>query len=181
VTSPQKPRSSGLLAELLHPEARLLPRLTAVFRLDPQVYREIADDPGSIPQAFGVVIATSFVVGIGQLSLAGAFVGAAWTLVMWLLVAALIWGAGTLVVGERSHYAPLLRCLGFAYAWFVLFIGYELPLIGGLFGFSAVGLCLASNVLAVRAVMDISTERAVGLCAAALGAPLVLLWALFAS
>lgn len=169
----------GLFAELIHPEGRLLPRISCVFRLDPSVYSELADDPGAIPQAFAVVIATSVVVGIGQLSLAGIFIGMAWTIAMWLLIAGLIWGAGAVAVGERSHYAPLLRCLGFSYAWFVLFIGYELPFVGGLFGLAALGLCLASNVLAVRQVMEISTAQATAICAAALGIPLVLLWGIF--
>ena len=169
----------GLFAELIHPEGRLLPRISGVFRLDPRVYSEIADDPGAIPQAFAVVIATSIVVGLGQLSLAGTFIGMAWTIAMWLLIAGLIWGAGAVAVGERSHYAPLLRCLGFAYAWFVLFIGFELPLVGGLFGAAAFGLCLVSNVLAVRQVMGISTIHAVAICAAALGIPPLLLWGIF--
>ena len=169
----------GLLAELIHPEGRLLQRVAGVFRLDPALYSEVAEDPGAIPQAFAVVIATSVLVGIGQLSLAGIFIGMAWAIAMWLLIAGLIWGAGAVAVGERSHYAPLLRCLGFAYGWFVLFIGYELPWIGGLFGLAAVGLCLVSNVLAVRQVMGISTGQATAICATALGVPLVLLWGIF--
>ena len=179
MTVSEERKRRGLLAELLHPEGRLLERVASVFRLDSAVYGEIAEDPGSIPQAFAVVIATSILVGIGQFSIAGIFVGIAWTIVMWLLVAGLIWVAGAIAVGERSHFAPLLRCLGFAYAWFVLFIGYELPWIGGLFGFAAVLLCMVSNVLAVRSVMEITTERALLLCAAALGAPLLLIAVLF--
>jgi len=179
VTTPEKGTRPGLLAELVHPEGRLLPRVSAVFRFDPHVYVELADDPGAIPQAFAVVLATSILVGIGQLTLAGVFIGIAWTIVLWLLVAGLLWSVGAIWVGERSHYAPLLRCLGFAYAWFVLFLGYELPFVGPLFGLAAVGLCMASNVLAVRAVLEISTERAIGICAAALAVPLLALWWIF--
>ncbi len=179
MTTPETRTRPGLLAEFVHPDGRLLPRVSAVFRLDPHVYAELADDPGAIPQAFAVVLATSILVGIGQLTLAAVFIGIAWTIVMWLLVAGLIWSVGAIWVGERSHYAPLLRCLGFAYAWFVLFLGYELPFIGPLFGLAAVGLCLGSNVLAVREVLGISTERAIAICAAALCIPLVALWWIF--
>ncbi len=179
MTTPEEPKPAGLLAELVHPEGRLLPRVLGVFRLDPNTYSEIAKDPGSIPQAFAVVIATSVLVGLGSGSMAGIFIGVAWSIVVWLVVAALVWGAGALVVGERSEYAPLLRCLGFAYAWFSLFIGYELPLVGFLFGWGAVSLCLVSNVLAVRQVMRVTTEESAALCALALGLPLVVLWLLF--
>ncbi len=177
--TPEEPKPAGLLAELLHPEGRLLARVSGVFRLDPNTYSEIAKDPGSIPQAFAVVIATSVLVGLGSGSMAGIFIGVAWSIVVWLVVAALVWGAGALVVGERSEYAPLLRCLGFAYAWFVLFLGYELPFIGPLFGLAAVGLCMGSNVLAVRAVLGISTERAIAICAVAVCVPLLALWWIF--
>ena len=103
----------------------------------------------------------------------------AWILGMWLLVSGLVWSVGAIVVGERSHFAALVRCLGFAYAWFVLFIGYELPWIGGLFGLAAFGLTLLSNALAVRAVMSLSLERAVALCLGALFLPMALLYWLF--
>ena len=179
MSTPEEPDAPGLLAELIHPEGRLLPRVSAVFRLDPRVYSEVAGDPGAIPQAFAVVIGTSLLVGIGSGSIAGALVGVAWSISIWLFVAALLWGAGALLVGERSRYAPLLRCLGFAYAWFALFIGYELPVVGFLLGWAAVVLCLASNVLAVREVLGVSTERAAALCALALGLPLVVLWLVF--
>lgn len=169
----------GWFAELMYPERRLFSRVVAVLRLDPAVYGEIAGDPGAIPQAFAVVIATSVVVGIGQFSLAGLFIGMAWTIALWLLIAGLFWSAGAVLVGERSHYAPLLRCLGFAYAWFALFIGFELPLVGSLFGVAAVALCLWSSVLAVRKVLELSTERALMVCGAALGLPLFLLWVVF--
>lgn len=167
------------LHDLIHPERRLVQRLRQVLTLQSDVYGEIAADPGATPQAFAIVIATSVLVGIGQLSLAGIFIGMAWTLAMWLFIAGLLWSAGAVLVGEKSHYAPLLRCVGFAYAWFGLFIGFELPWLGPLFGIAAALLCLWSFVLAMRRVLELSTERAVALCAAALGVPLFVLWALF--
>ena len=98
---------------------------------------------------------------------------------VWALVTSLVWCVGVLLIGPTSEFPPLLRCLGFAYAWFVLFLGYELPFIGPLFGLAALSLCLFSNVLATREVLHISTERAIGICAVALGLPLVVLWWIF--
>ena len=169
----------GFIPELLRGEGSLWARMHGVVRLDSSTYAEIAGDPSATPQAFVLVLATSLVVGLGQLSLAGMFIGMAWALVLWLLIAGLLWSAGAILVGEKSHYAPLLRCLGFAYTWIALFLGYELPWIGGLFGLAAFGLCVWSNVLAVRSVLELSTERAAALCLGALGAPMVLLWAVF--
>jgi hypothetical protein len=175
VSAEQEPNKPGGFAELLHPEQRLIPRLTGALRLDPHTYVEIAHDPGAIPQAFAVVLVTSLLVGIGQGSLAGIFFGIAWALLTWLLVAALLWGAGTALFGGAHHFAPLLRCLGFSYVWFGLLIGGGLPFfLGPLLGWAALGLCLYSNVLAARAVFDISTQRAVIACALALAVPVLL-------
>lgn len=179
MSTPEETRSHRLLAELIDSEKRFAHRLRGVFRLDPGTYREIAEDSSAIPQAFTVVMATAVIVGIGSGSIAMFFLGVAWTIFVWLMVAALVWSAGTLTVGSSVDYGPLLRCLGFAYAWFALFIGSALPWIGFLFGWAAVLLCLVSNVLATREVLQVSTERAAGICALALGAPLLLLWLAF--
>ena len=179
MTDSRPDKRPGAIAELLHPEGRLLERVRGVLRFDADVYREIAHDPGAIPQAFVVVIATAFLVGIGAGSLPGIFGGMAWAIVNWLVVAALVWAAGSLIVGSRSDYAPLLRVLGFAYVWFGVFIGYGLPVVGWIFGWAAVLLCLTANVFAVRACLEITTERALAVCAVSLGLPLLLLWSLF--
>ncbi len=174
MSTPEHRERLSLLDELLRPEGRLVPRVLGVFRFDPKVYSEIAGEPGATPQAFAVVIATALITGIGQGSLVLAPLAVACVLFIWMVVAALVWAAAELTVGDRSHYAPLLRCLGFNYAWFALLIGYGLPWIGTAFGWAAVGLCLASNVLATRQVLEVSTQRAFTICAIALGTPLLL-------
>ena len=75
VTPKTGPEPTGALAELFQPERRLLARLAAVFRLDPQVYEEIQTDKAAIPQAFALVIATSILTGLGQGSIPGLFLG----------------------------------------------------------------------------------------------------------
>ena len=145
------------LAQLLHPEARLLARLAGVLRFDPAIYAEIQADIVAIPQSFAVVIATAVVAGLGQ----GLFAGLFWAIPLvignWLIVTALIWGVGLLVAGDAADYFRLLRCNGFAYAWFALLLASDLPFIGWLVGWSAVLLSLASLVIATRTVLDSST------------------------
>lgn len=165
----------GLLAELAHAEARFLPRVWGVLRFDPEAYVEIDADSGAIPQAFAVVIATSVLIGLGRGSLGGLFLGIAASLAFWLLGAALIWGVAT-VANEDVAFPRLMRCLGFAYAWFALLIGSSLPWIGFLFAWGAVGAAFTSLVLATRCVTGSTTRHAAGVCAAALGGPIVLLW-----
>lgn len=179
MTVPDEPQKPGLLGELIHPEGTLLPRISGVFRLDPKIYEDIAGDPYCIPQAVAVVLLTALVVGIGSASLAGLFIGVAWALATWFLVALILWAAATLVLGGHHHYAALLRCLGFSYAWFALFVGYELPFVGWLFGWAAVGFCALSSVLATRAVFEVSTRRAAAVCITALAVPLILLALIF--
>ena len=163
-----------MLTSLLSPDARFLQRVAAVFRLDPRVYAEIDADPSTIPQAFLVVIATAAIAALGQGSLAYLFLCTGILILNWLLASALIWGVGTIVVGDRSDYAPLLRCLGFAYAWFALLLFENVPWLGWMVRLAAVGLCLASFVQATRQVLAVETPVAAGICAAGLLVPFVL-------
>ncbi|MFQ5515212.1 MAG: hypothetical protein ACE5FG_12375 [Myxococcota bacterium] len=178
MAGPGNPTGGGLLAELLHPGGRLLERLHGVLRFDAQIYAEIERDPHAIPQAFAVVIVTAVLGALGHGSLAGIFLGIAGAIVVWCLATALVWGIGTLATGEPVHFPRLLRCLGFAYLWFVLLIGAGLPWIGILFSWASVGLSLASGVLAIRQVLGVSTERALTIYAVSLGIPILLLLAL---
>jgi hypothetical protein len=176
VTPRSDSRSEGALAQLLQPERRLLLRLRSVFRLDPQVYEEIQADPAAIPQAFALVIITSILAGLGQGSIPGLFLGIVLAIVIWLVVTLLVWAVAVVWVRTDLDYSRLLRCTGFAYAWFALLIGYSLPFIGWLFGWSALGFCLASLVLAIRQVLQVYTWQALAICSSALGTPLLLLW-----
>ncbi len=172
---PQPERARGALAQLLHHEGRLLPRLRGVFRLDPEVYGEIRGDVRAIPQAFAVVIGTALLASIGQGSLALFFLGIAGAIVVWGAVTGLVWCIGTVVTGESIELPRLLRCLGFAYVWYGLLIGANLPWIGFLFSWAAVGLCVASGVLATRQVLKTTTERALTIYVVSLGIPILLL------
>jgi hypothetical protein len=162
------------LSAIFGAEGQLLSRLLRVFQLDDSVYAEIQDDVAAIPQAFVIVIATSVLVGLGQASLHGMFLGIASACVLWLVATGLLWLAGSIVVGDRTDYVPLLRCTGFAYAWFSLMLFGSLPLVGWIVGWAAVALCFTSLVIATRRILETTTGQALGICAVALGLPVLI-------
>ncbi len=164
-----------MISGLLERERRLIPRLEGVARFDPAIYREIENDPHAIPQSIAVVVATAVLIGLGQGSLAAVFMGLAGAIVLWMAATGLIWGVGRASVESHVDFSKLLRCSGFAYAWFSLLLFASLPILGGLFAWAAVGLLLASLVVATREVLEIDTNRAVMICGVALGVPLVVL------
>ena len=77
---------------------------------------------------------------------------------------------------DGADYGLLLRCTGFAYAWFALLVGYSLPLVGPLFAWAGVLLSFASLVIATREVLATETPRAFAICVIALGVPLTSLF-----
>ncbi len=169
-----KAARSGLLSRLLRDEARLLPRLGRVLRFDPGVYAEIQADSGALPSAFLVVTGSAVFSGLGAPSLPGIFLGIATAILLWGVATALVWAVGTLSVEGPVDYAKLLTCLGFARAWSALAIGGSLPLVGGVIEWAALLLWAASVVQAARQVLEVSTERAVAVCAVALGLPVLI-------
>jgi len=170
-------RGSGVIGALLEREKRFLVRLERVVRFDGAIYREIEVDPHAIPQAFAVVIGTAILSGLGQGSLVGIFVGMGGSILVWMAVTALIWAVGRGVVGTHVEPSRLLRCTGFAELWFGLLLFASLPALGTWFAWAAVGLALASLVLATRQVFETDTSRALLVCCVALGVPLLaLLW-----
>jgi hypothetical protein len=170
-----RPAREGVLAELLREEARLLPRLSGVFRFDPAVYREIEEDANAIPGAFAVVLVTSVLSGLGQTSLAGIFLGIAGALLVWGIASTLVWAAAGVVLGRVPDYARLLRCLGFAYAWNALSIGSFLPGLGALLVWAGFLLWAAALVLATREALQATQQQAILICLVALVLPLMVL------
>jgi hypothetical protein len=165
---------TGFFGELLREETRLLPRLAAVFRFEPGVYAEVEADPGALPASFAVVIGTALLSGLGAASFAGIFLAIAQAILYWGTVAALVWGIASLLGEEPIEYSALLRCLGFAYAWFALSIGASLPWIGWLVQWAALVLWGVALVQATRQATRLPTEQAIGVCAGALAIALLL-------
>lgn len=175
---PAGPERDSALSVLLRAEGRLVERLQGVFRFDPAIYREIQGDTNAIPQAVAVVIVTSVLAGLGQSTLPMIFLWTALAMLQWGVITALIWGVGRLAVEGEADYARLLRCTGFAYAWFALLVGSSLPVIGPLFAWAGVLLSLASLVVATREVLATDTTRALVICVIALGLPVTALFGL---
>ena len=175
----ERVRGGTFLTELLREERRLIPRLAGVFRFDEAVYREIDDDPSAIPGAFAVVLATSILAALGQGSLPAILLGIVGALFVWVLSSGLLWGAAALVVDTPPDYARLLRCLGFPYAWNVVAIGAFLPGVGPLVEWAALGLWGYSLFLAIRTILGVSMNEALGICGAALLPPVLLLFWIF--
>jgi hypothetical protein len=168
---------AGVIGSLLASERRFVRRLEGVLYFQREIYREIEADPHAIPQSIAVVVATSVLVGIGQGQggLVAIFAGLAGAIVFWMAATSLIWGVSRFAVAAPVEFARLLRCTGFAYAWFALTLLSSLPILGVLFEWAAVLLVLASFVVATRELLDTDTGRALLICAVALGVPLVVL------
>ena len=169
----------GLIGGLLERERRLIPRLEGVLYFKPEVYREIESDHHAIPQSIAVVVATSVAVALGQggLGAVSIFLGLAGSIVLWVSATSLLWVVARFAVDAPVAFSKLLRCTGFAYAWFALEIFAGIPKLGDLFAWAAVGLVLASFVVATREVLEVDTSRAALICAVAIGVPLlVLVW-----
>lgn len=169
MSQPDKVSSRGFWAGLLEEEARLVPRIRGVLRLDPRTYAEVDRDPASIPQAFVVVIGAALIAGLSG-SLYVLFMDIAGLLFAWLVAAALIWAVASLMTGKEVDYARLVRCLGFAYVWVTPLLFAQIPYLGRLFNLAAIGLLFYSFVLATRQVIG---EQALRVCAIALVLPYV--------
>jgi len=178
VADPGEPERESALSVLFRAEGRLVERLNGVMRFDPAIYREIQGDSNAIPQAVAVVIVTSVLAGLGQNTLPMIFLWTSLAMLQWAVITALIWAVGRLAVEGTADYAHLLRCTGFAYAWFALLVGSSIPLIGPLFAWAGVLLSLASLVVATREVLATDTTRALVICVIALGLPVTALFGL---
>ena len=171
-------KRDGALSVLFETERRLAERLQGVIRFDARIYRELQADVHAIPQAIAVVLATAALAGLGRGSIVLLFLWIALAILQWLAITGLIWAVGHLAVEKMPEYSRLLRCTGFAYAWFSLLVGASVPIIGPLFAWAGVIFSFASLVVATREVLAVDTLRALGICAVALGVPMTLLFSL---
>lgn len=152
-------------------------RLIGALTIDATVYEEVEHTPDAIKQAAWVVAIAALARGIGGYE-AGFVAGVLGAFVMWVVGTGIIWLIGVVILDHTSDFPELLRTLGFASAPQVLYIAGILPL-GPLEGMLTLGVWLLGVfawVVAVRQALDVSTGRAVVICA--LGGLPSLLWAL---
>ncbi|MDH3308765.1 MAG: YIP1 family protein [Acidimicrobiia bacterium] len=141
--------------------AAIWSRVLRAVKLEPELYREVADDDAATGQAFVVAIGAALIGGFGTMLissdsgvggwLGGAIIGAPIGLVIFSAIAL---GLGKLFSGQGS-FNQLLRGLGFAVAPNALGI---IPILGGIVG----GIwMIACAVVGVREIHKISTGAAV--------------------
>lgn len=164
------------------PTRRSLPaRFLAALRLDASLYEEAEGDPGALVQAALVVALGGAARGVGFFpdeGWAGLFGSTVAGLLMWLVAACTIWAIGVVRLGGTSDYPELLRTLGFAAAPLVWLALCALPLgmVSTGIWWLAHGLAIVAMVAAIRAALDVTTERALLVCLLALGMGLVVLF-----
>jgi hypothetical protein len=145
-------------------------RIIRAIRLDPTLYREVADDDQYTNEAFMIVLTVSL------LSAAGSAIGAAMTggnpiivffynffttvLLGWLLWAVIAYYVGTALEG-RSSIVEMMRTLGYANAPGLIGLFAFIPCIGLLFLLAGILLSLAAGVIAIRESMEFDTTKAV--------------------
>jgi hypothetical protein len=145
-------------------------RIVRAIRLDPTLYREVADDEQYTNEAFIIVLVVAL---FGAL---GAAVGAAMTdgrpillfftnlfstiLLGWLLWAVVAYFVGTALEGQSSV-VEMARTLGYANAPGLLGVFAFIPCLGWLIALAGVLLSLAAGVIAIRESMEFDTTKAV--------------------
>ncbi len=148
----------------------MIDRIVRAIRLDPTLYREVADDEQYTNEGLMIVI------GVALMSAIGSSIGAAMTdgqpiisfivqiantLVFgWLLWAVLAYFIGTALGGDSSV-TEMARTLAYANAPGLLGIFAFIPCIGWLLVLAAFVLTIAAGVIAIRESMEFDTTNAV--------------------
>lgn len=148
----------------------MIDRIVRAIRLDPTLYREVADDDQYTNE--GVII----VLVVAVLSAIGASIGASMsdgrpivafivqvanTLVFgWLLWAVVAYFIGT-ALGGKSSVMEMARTLAYANAPGLLGLLSFIPCVGWLLVLAAFVLTIAAGVIAIRESMEFDTTNAV--------------------
>jgi hypothetical protein len=148
----------------------MIDRIIRAIRLDPTLYREVADDEQYTNEAFIIVLIVSLFSAIG--AGIGAAMGDGQPLVMfftnlfstillgWLLWAVIAYFVGTALEG-KSSIMEMARTLGYANAPGLLGVFVFIPCVGPLVAFAGVLLSLVAGVIAIRESMEFDTTKAV--------------------
>ncbi len=165
------------------PRASFVRRLLGALRLEGRAFESVEEDPNAMPQAAAVVVVAGLARGVGALASEGwpALIGSpVVAVVVWLASGVLIWGIGVRKFHYTSDYPELLRTTAFAAAPLLVLAGCALPL-GGLSTWLWLGAhawATLALVVAVREALDVPLDRALVVCALALGVTLGLLFVL---
>ena len=134
----------------------MIERIMRAIRLDPDVYREIAEDENAMTEAAIIVLIVTGLSALGTAIAAEGFIGP--LLVNWLMSvvvgwigwAVLTYFIGAKLFGGRSSIAEMMRVLGYATAPRLLGILGFIPCLGWLAALIGAILALIAGVIAVR-------------------------------
>ena len=146
----------------------IVSRMIRAARLDPTLYREVAEEKTATTQALLVVVLAAVASGIGSaIRLFGAGVisglmsGVVGSLVSWLVMVLATYVAARWMFGSGVSYSNLLRPLGFARTAGVLTVFSFVPFFGGLLSIAVAIWMLVAWVIAVRESARVTTIEAV--------------------
>jgi len=150
----------------------MIDRIIRAIRLDPTLYREVADDEDYNDEAYIIVgivtLLSAFGAGLGAAisrtsgqGFFGAFFSDAITRVLlgWLLWAVISYFVGTML-GGKSSIPEMMRTLAYAQVpAFVSVLGF-IPCLGFLFVVAGFLLSIGAGVIAIRESMEFDTMNA---------------------
>jgi len=145
---------------------RIIQRSKEIATFNTRTYAEVARDPRALAEAAIIVAAVAISAGIGAVNYgAGGLVGGIiLSLLGWIVSAAIIYFVGTRITGTPTTSGTvesLLRTLGYAsvpnifsFLGFIWFFGWLVLFVLGVW-------TLITTVLAIRAALGMSLQRAV--------------------
>lgn len=158
----------------------MIDRIRGALLLDQATFSEVENDAGANGQAAFIVIIASIMAAIGSASdpftasiAAGrnpfsfgqgsallAFVGIAlWSIVAWLVWAAVTYFVGTKIFHGDATYGEMMRVTGFAYAPVAFMILGVIPCIGFALSLIVLVWALAAVIVGVREGLDLDFGR----------------------
>jgi hypothetical protein len=143
-------------------------RLIGAARLDDRTYEEVEHDTTATGQAAAVVIIAAIAAAIGGAAEGneGLIAGVLGTLIGWVVSSAFVYFIGTQLLPSAQTQADLgqvLRTMGFAEVpSFLLVLGF-IPVIGALAALVVFVWAILTRITAIRAALEVSTGRAVGI------------------
>jgi Yip1 domain len=152
--------------------SNFLNRMIRAARLDVSLYEEVEADKSAMGQAIGVVVLSSLAAGIGTIGEFGGYGhligGVFWSLVTWVVWAALTYWIGAHLLPEpqtKADLGEMLRTTGFSSVPGVIRVIGILPGLMEIVFLAASVWMLVAMVIAVRQALDYrSTGRAIGVC-----------------
>jgi hypothetical protein len=150
-------------------------RIVRVIRLDPTVFREVAEDRKSMTQAAIIVLVVSMMSAIGgfiKALMAGQGFGSSALgffvqlivssiLIGWIGWAVITYFVGTMLFKGKTDIPEMMRVLGFASAPNLLGIFSFIPCVGWLISLAGSILSLVAGFIAIREAMDFDSTKAI--------------------